>query len=99
MSAVCAPAPGTRGSARCSPSRTMVGPSGLLPRTLRALCYYPDCAVFVPNCCVHRLPRGMTPSDLVEREREIAALAELLDAPPAGEGRVAWIEGPAGIGK
>jgi DNA-binding CsgD family transcriptional regulator len=36
---------------------------------------------------------------MVEREREIAALAELLDATPAGEGRVAWIEGPAGIGK
>jgi DNA-binding CsgD family transcriptional regulator len=41
----------------------------------------------------------MTPGDLVEREREIAALAELLDAAPGGEGRVAWIEGPAGIGK
>src|SRR4051812_36272511 len=41
----------------------------------------------------------MTPGDLVEREREIAALAELLDAVPAGEGHVAWIEGPAGIGK
>src|SRR5919198_6089588 len=39
----------------------------------------------------------MTP--LVEREREVAALAALLDAAPAGEGRVAWIEGPAGIGK
>jgi len=39
----------------------------------------------------------MTP--LVEREREVAALAALLDALPAGEGRVAWIEGPAGIGK
>jgi DNA-binding CsgD family transcriptional regulator len=38
----------------------------------------------------------MMPRDLVEREREIAALAELVDA---GEGRVAWIEGPAGIGK
>src|SRR5919108_1303347 len=39
----------------------------------------------------------MTP--LVEREREVAALAALLDALPEGEGRVAWIEGPAGIGK
>src|SRR4051812_2638133 len=39
----------------------------------------------------------MTP--LVEREREVAALAALLDAAPGGEGRVAWIEGPAGIGK
>src|SRR3954451_12367029 len=38
-------------------------------------------------------------TELVEREREIAALAELLDAVPAGEGRVAWIEGPAGVGK
>src|SRR4051812_22952928 len=38
-------------------------------------------------------------TELVEREREIAALAALLDAVPAGEGRVAWIEGPAGIGK
>src|SRR4051794_14229631 len=38
-------------------------------------------------------------TELVEREREIAALAALLDAAPAGEGRVAWIEGPAGIGK
>src|SRR4030095_6803161 len=38
-------------------------------------------------------------TDLVEREREVAALAALLDAVPAGEGRVAWIEGPAGVGK
>jgi ATP/maltotriose-dependent transcriptional regulator MalT len=38
-------------------------------------------------------------TELVEREREIAALAALLDAARAGEGRVAWIEGPAGIGK
>jgi DNA-binding NarL/FixJ family response regulator len=37
--------------------------------------------------------------ELVEREREVAALAALLAAAPAGEGRVAWIEGPAGIGK
>ena len=41
----------------------------------------------------------MTPTGLVEREREVAALAALLDAAPSGEGRVAWIEGPAGIGK
>ncbi len=39
----------------------------------------------------------MTP--LVEREREVAALAALLDAVADGEGRAAWIEGPAGIGK
>ena len=37
--------------------------------------------------------------ELVEREREVAALAALLAAAPQGEGRVAWIEGPAGIGK
>jgi predicted ATPase len=37
-------------------------------------------------------------TELVEREREVAALAALLDAVPAGEGSVAWIEGPAGIG-
>jgi hypothetical protein len=48
------------------------------------------------HSCAHKL-RGMTP--LVEREREVAALAALLDALAAGEGRVAWIEGPAGIGK
>ena len=39
------------------------------------------------------------PPELVEREREVAALAALLAAAPQGEGRVAWIEGPAGIGK
>ena len=39
------------------------------------------------------------PPELVEREREVAALAALLAAVPQGEGRVAWIEGPAGIGK
>ena len=38
-------------------------------------------------------------TELVERERETAALAALVDAAPGGEGRVAWIEGPAGIGK
>jgi DNA-binding CsgD family transcriptional regulator len=41
----------------------------------------------------------MTGSQLVERDRETAALAALIDAMPSGEGRVAWIEGPAGIGK
>ena len=38
-------------------------------------------------------------TDLVEREREVAALAALVDAVPAGEGRAVLIEGPAGIGK
>ncbi|MGE5407173.1 MAG: AAA family ATPase [Syntrophothermus sp.] len=37
--------------------------------------------------------------DLVERERELTALAELLDALTAGRPRMAMIEGPAGIGK
>jgi DNA-binding CsgD family transcriptional regulator len=36
---------------------------------------------------------------LVEREREVGALDSLLAAATAGEGRVALIEGPAGIGK
>jgi DNA-binding NarL/FixJ family response regulator len=40
----------------------------------------------------------MTPG-LVEREREVAALAALVDAVPASEGRAVLIEGPAGIGK
>ena len=38
-------------------------------------------------------------ADLVEREREVRALEELLRAAAGGEGRVALIEGPAGIGK
>ena len=38
-------------------------------------------------------------ADLVEREREVHALEALLDGALAGEGRVALIEGPAGIGK
>jgi DNA-binding NarL/FixJ family response regulator len=42
----------------------------------------------------------MTPTpELVERDREVASLVALLAAAPQGEGRVAWIEGPAGIGK
>jgi predicted ATPase len=40
----------------------------------------------------------MTPP-LVEREREVAQLAALVDAVPSGEGRAILIEGPAGIGK
>ena len=38
-------------------------------------------------------------TDLVEREREVRALEALLDGALAGEGCVALIEGPAGIGK
>src|SRR5918998_3636403 len=38
-------------------------------------------------------------ADLVEREREVRALDALLAEALAGEGRVALIEGPAGIGK
>jgi len=37
--------------------------------------------------------------ELVEREREVAQLAALVDAVPSGEGRAVLIEGPAGIGK
>ena len=36
---------------------------------------------------------------IIERDDEIATLAELLDESLAGQGRVAVIEGPAGIGK
>ncbi len=38
-------------------------------------------------------------SDLLERESEVAALVDVLDAACAGTGRVALIEGPPGIGK
>jgi predicted ATPase len=37
--------------------------------------------------------------ELVEREREVAALHALVEAGPRGEGRAVLIEGPAGIGK
>jgi predicted ATPase len=37
--------------------------------------------------------------ELVEREREVAALVALVEATPRGEGRAVLIEGPAGIGK
>ena len=36
---------------------------------------------------------------LLERERELASLQELVEAAAAGEGRLAILEGPAGIGK
>jgi DNA-binding NarL/FixJ family response regulator len=38
-------------------------------------------------------------ADLVEREREVHALGRVLDGALAGDGRVMFIEGPAGIGK
>ena len=38
-------------------------------------------------------------AELVERDREVAALAAIVDDALAGEGRVALVEGPAGIGK
>jgi DNA-binding CsgD family transcriptional regulator len=38
-------------------------------------------------------------TDLVERDREVRALGALVDGSLAGDGRVALIEGPAGIGK
>jgi DNA-binding CsgD family transcriptional regulator len=39
------------------------------------------------------------PADLVERERELADLSRLVEATIAGEGRMALIEGRAGVGK
>ena len=42
---------------------------------------------------------SVTPSDLVERERELAELSVELDASLSGDGRVLVIEGPAGVGK
>ena len=39
------------------------------------------------------------PPPLLERERELAAVAAAVDAAAAGHGSVLWIEGPAGIGK
>ena len=42
---------------------------------------------------------GGVPAGLVERDRELAALGELLDGARGGTGGVALVEGPAGIGK
>jgi DNA-binding CsgD family transcriptional regulator len=42
---------------------------------------------------------GTTQLPLAERERELRALAALVDAAAAGEGGVLVVEGPAGIGK
>ena len=42
---------------------------------------------------------GPSPSDLVERTGELGALASLIDEARHGGGRLALIEGPAGIGK
>ncbi len=39
------------------------------------------------------------PTELVEREHELAELDRLLAMARAGEGRLAYVEGPAGIGK
>ncbi|HEX8103956.1 MAG TPA: AAA family ATPase, partial [Solirubrobacteraceae bacterium] len=44
-------------------------------------------------------PRPPALPGLVERERELAELAALLAEARAGQGRVALIEGPAGVGK
>lgn len=39
------------------------------------------------------------PDDLVDRDRELAAVREALDALEAGQPRLLLFEGPAGIGK
>jgi DNA-binding SARP family transcriptional activator/DNA-binding CsgD family transcriptional regulator len=47
-----------------------------------------------------RLPLPTGPAEhIIERERELAALAGLVEGAAAGEGRMALVEGPAGIGK
>src|SRR4051794_22441477 len=44
-------------------------------------------------------PRQAGRDDLLEREQELAALAQLLRDVGGGQGRMALISGPAGIGK
>src|SRR5215218_6819751 len=45
------------------------------------------------------LPGGAAPSLMLEREAELAALGAVLDGARGGEGRLAVVEGTAGIGK
>ena len=45
------------------------------------------------------LSRAVAPALMLEREAEMAALAAMLDAARAGEGRLVLVEGSAGIGK
>ncbi len=52
-----------------------------------------------PGPSAARAPRGPSTDALVERDRELSALTALVDAALAGDGRVALVEGPAGIGK
>lgn len=44
-------------------------------------------------------PASTGSMDMVERELELQTLSALLDEAAAGRGRVAVVEGPAGIGK
>src|SRR6478735_3609063 len=45
------------------------------------------------------LRSAVAPALMLEREAELAALAAMLDAARAGEGRLVVVEGSAGIGK
>src|SRR3954452_18210258 len=45
------------------------------------------------------LARAAAPALMLEREAELAALAAMLDAARAGEGRLVLVEGSVGIGK
>lgn len=44
-------------------------------------------------------PRPISTADLVERDREVGVLTDLLAHATAGQGAMAFVEGPAGIGK
>jgi DNA-binding NarL/FixJ family response regulator len=44
-------------------------------------------------------PRPISTADLVERDREVGVLTHLLAQATAGQGAMAFVEGPAGIGK
>ncbi len=52
-----------------------------------------------PGDAAHRPAAASGPSDLVDRDRELAALRRAVDDATAGSGRLVLIEGSSGIGK